>query len=93
MRKNEPDMFAFFRFMSLSLLNLEEQQHKDEIVSLTEQVLDVKGIECDSKIAKISEEKLREILEQVRKLRKKKKKVKDKNETQRQEKKQEVSVR
>jgi hypothetical protein len=41
--------FAFFRFMSLSLLNLEEQQHKDEIVSLTEQVLDAKGIECDSK--------------------------------------------
>jgi hypothetical protein len=65
--------FAFFRFMSLSLLNLEEQQHKDEIVSPTEQVLDAKGIECDSKITKISEEQLREILEQVRKLRRKKK--------------------
>jgi hypothetical protein len=65
--------FAFFRFMSLSLLNLEEQQHKDEIVSLTEQVLDAKGIECDSKIAKISEEQLREILEQVRRIRRKKK--------------------
>ena len=36
--------FAFFRFMSLSLLNLEEQQHKDEIVSLTEQVLDAKAL-------------------------------------------------
>jgi hypothetical protein len=47
--------------MSLSLLNLEEQQHKDEIVSFTEQVLDAKGIECDSKIAKISEEQLGEI--------------------------------
>jgi hypothetical protein len=70
--------FAFFRFMSLSLLNLEEQQHKDEIVSLTEQVLDAKGIECDSKIAKISEEQLREILEQVRKLRRKKKIEEDK---------------
>jgi hypothetical protein len=76
--------FAFFRFMSLSLLNLEEQQHKDEIVSLTEQVLDAKGIECDSKIAKISEEQLREILEQVRKLRRKKKAEEDK-ERQRQE--------
>jgi hypothetical protein len=65
--------FAFFRFMSLSLLNLEEQQHKDEIISFTEQVLDAKGIECDSKIAKISEEQLREILEQVRRLRRKKK--------------------
>jgi ribosomal protein S13 len=64
--------FAFFRFMSSNMLTLEEQQHKDEIVSLTEQVLDAKGIECDSKISKISEEQLREILEQVRKLRKKK---------------------
>jgi hypothetical protein len=65
--------FAFFRFMSSNMLTLEEQQHKDEIVSLTEQVLDAKGIECDSKISKISEEQLREILEQVRRLRKKKK--------------------
>jgi hypothetical protein len=65
--------FAFFRFMSNNMLDLEEQQHKDEIVSLTEQVLDAKGIECDSKISKLSEEQLNEILEQVRKLRKKKK--------------------
>ena len=65
--------FAFFRFMSSNMLTLEEQQHKNEIVSLTEQVLEAKGIECDSKISKISEEQLREILEQVRRLRKKKK--------------------
>ena len=77
--------FAFFRFMSLSLLSLEEQQHKDELVSLTEQVLDAKGIECDSKVAKISEEQLKEILEQVRKLRKKKKIEEDENEKQREE--------
>jgi ribosomal protein S13 len=77
--------FAFFRFMSLSLLDLEQQQHKDEIVSLTEQVLDAKGIECDSKVAKISEEQLKEILEQVRKLRKKKKIEEDENEKQREE--------
>jgi hypothetical protein len=69
--------FAFFRFMSLSLLDLEEQQHKDEMVSLTEEVLDAKGIECDSKVAKISEEQLKEILEQVRKLRKKRKPEED----------------
>ena len=55
------------------MLTVEEQQHKDEIVTLTEQVLEAKGIECDSKISRISEEQLREILEQVRKLRKKKK--------------------
>jgi hypothetical protein len=74
--------FAFFRFISSSMLNLEEQQHKDEIVSLTEQVLNAKGIECDSKISKLSEEQLKEILEQVRKLRKKKKSAGDKNERQ-----------
>ena len=56
------------------MLTVEEQQHKDEIISLTEQVLDAKGIECDSKISKISEEQLREILEGVRRLRKRKKK-------------------
>jgi hypothetical protein len=65
--------FAFFRFMTYNMLTMEEQQHKDEIVSLTEEVLDARGIECDSKISKISEEQLRGILEQVRKLRKKKK--------------------
>jgi hypothetical protein len=58
------------------MLTVEEQQHKDEIISLTEQVLDAKGIECDSKISKISEEQLREILEGVRRLRKRKKKKK-----------------
>jgi hypothetical protein len=66
--------FAYFRFMSNNMLTNEEQQHKDEIISLTEQVLDAKGIECDSKISKISEEQLREILEEVRRLRKRKKK-------------------
>jgi hypothetical protein len=65
--------FAYFRFMSSNMLTVEEQQHKDEIISLTEQVLDAKGIECDSKISKISEEQLREILEGVRRLRKKRK--------------------
>jgi ribosomal protein S13 len=76
--------------MSSSMLSLEEQQHKDEIVSLTEQVLDAKGIECDSKISKISEEQLREILEQVRKLRKKKKTEEDNNRHRREE--QDISV-
>ena len=56
---------------------MEEQQHKDEILSLTEQVLDARGIECDSKISKISEEQLKAILEEVRKLRKKKKNEQD----------------
>ena len=66
--------FAFFRFISTKMLTREEEQHKDEIVKLTEEVLDSKGIECDARIAKISEGQLREILEEVRKLRKKRKK-------------------
>jgi hypothetical protein len=63
--------FAYFRFMSNNMLTVEEQQHKDEIISVTEQVLDAKGIECDSKISKISQEQLREIIG-VRRLRKRK---------------------
>jgi hypothetical protein len=57
------------------MLTTEESQHKDEIIDLTEQVLDAKGLECDSKISKLSEEKLREILEEVRKLRRKRKRL------------------
>jgi hypothetical protein len=68
--------FAYFRFMSNNMLTVEEQQHKDEVITLTEQVLDAKGIECDSKISKISEEQLKEILEAVRRLRKRKNKNK-----------------
>jgi hypothetical protein len=68
--------FAYFRFMSNNMLTVEEQQHKDEVITLTEQVLDAKGIACDSKISKISEEQLREILEAVRRLRKRKNKNK-----------------
>jgi hypothetical protein len=68
--------FAYFRFISNNMLTIEEQQHKDEVITLTEQVLDAKGIACDSKISKISEEQLREILEAVRRLRKRKNKNK-----------------
>jgi hypothetical protein len=65
------------RFMSKNLLTQEESQHKDEIVNLTEQVLDAKGLECDERISKLSEERLREILEEVRKLRNRRKKKTD----------------
>ena len=67
--------FAFFRFKSNNMLTLEEEAHKQEIISVTEEVLDAKGIECDARIAKISEEQLRAILEEVRKLRRKRKSV------------------
>jgi hypothetical protein len=66
--------FAYFRFMSYNMLTVEEQQHREEMITLTEQVLDAKDLECDSKISKISQEQLREILEGVRRLRKRNKK-------------------
>lgn len=56
------------------MLTQDEERNKEEIISLTEQVLDSRGIECDARIAKISEGQLREILEEVRMLRRKRKK-------------------
>ena len=70
--------FAFFRFSSLNLLTKEERESKEEIIKLTEEVLDAKGIECDSSISKISEDELIGILAQVRELRKKKQKKSNK---------------
>jgi hypothetical protein len=67
--------FAFFRFKSNNMLTVEEEQDKDEVIKLTEEVLEAKGIECDSRISKISEKQLREILEEVRKLRRKRKRL------------------
>jgi hypothetical protein len=72
--------FAFFRFASLNMLTEEEMTHKNEIVEITEQVLDAEGIECDSRISKISEDQLAQILEKVRKIRKKKVNPENENE-------------
>lgn len=69
--------FAFFRFRSLNMLTQEEQEHREEIIQLTEKVLQAKRIECDASISKIPEEELREILEKVRELRRRKKKQSD----------------
>jgi hypothetical protein len=66
--------FAFFRFRSNNMLTKEEEEHKEEIMRLTEEVLQAKGIQCDARISKIPEQELIEILEKVRELRRKKKK-------------------
>ena len=67
--------FAFFRFISYNWLTDEEKKRKDEIIQITEEVLDSKGIECDARISKLSEDQLKQILEEVRdKIKKKKKK-------------------
>lgn len=57
--------------MSLNLLTQEEKVNRSEMISITEEVLDSKGIECDAKIAKVSEETIREVLSEVRKRRRK----------------------
>jgi hypothetical protein len=76
--------FAYFRFMSNSMLTKkeEEEQHKDAIIAFTEEVLQPRGIESDSRISTISEEQLKETLEEVRQLRKKNKKSKDREQLQ-----------
>lgn len=82
--------FALFRFMSLKLLTQEEKENKTEIISLTEQVLDAEGIECDSKIAMLSEEKIHKILAEVRKRRRKS--IQSDNEEEEEEERQESPV-
>ena len=70
------EFVAFLRFPILSLLTEEEEEEeeekesKNEILECTEPVLVAEGIECNSKISKIPEEKSKEILEEVRKFRK-----------------------
>jgi hypothetical protein len=61
------------------MLTKDEKEHKDEIIQLTEEVLHAKGIECDSRISRISQEQLKEILEEVRQLLRKKKKNRDRD--------------
>src|SRR5215831_11743712 len=69
--------FAFFRFSSHNMLTKEEEEHKEEVIQFTEEVLQAKGIQCDARISKIPEDELRDILLKVRELRKKKKKQLD----------------
>jgi hypothetical protein len=64
--------FAFIRFLSNGLLTEEERKDKNEIIQLTEDVLHARGMECDASIARLSADQLKDILEQVRVLRKKK---------------------
>ena len=54
--------FTFLRFRSKNMPNVEEDQIKDEIINLTES-LEVKDIEFNSRISRISGEQLRDILQ------------------------------
>ncbi len=67
---------AYEMVMASYMLTYEEQlpQNRQEIIDYTEDVLQAKGIECDKRIAELSEEQVKEILDEVRKLREKGKK-------------------
>jgi hypothetical protein len=67
---------AYSRFMASYMLTAEEQlpENKVEIIDYTEDVLQAKGIKCDNRVSEMSEDQLKQILEQVRKLRATKKK-------------------
>jgi hypothetical protein len=62
--------FAYYRFLENNVLTTEEMQQKDEAIRLSEERLDVKGIQCDSRISKLSLEQLIEILDVRRKYKK-----------------------
>jgi len=55
--------------MNRRMLTGEEQQHREELVTIIEEVLQAKGIECDQRIGKMSDQELLEILGSVRVLR------------------------
>jgi len=54
--------FTFLRFRSKNMPNVEEDQRKDEIIKLIESP-ETKDIEFNSRISRISGEKLRDILQ------------------------------
>jgi hypothetical protein len=51
------------------MLTGEEQQHREELVTIIEQVLQAKGIECDERIGRMSDPELLMILGAARILR------------------------
>jgi hypothetical protein len=64
---------AYIRFETAKMLTPEEEQHKDEMIRYTEEVMAAKGIECDATVEKLSLEEIRKILEEARRLRRRKK--------------------
>jgi hypothetical protein len=46
--------FAFFRFSINNMLTKEEEEHKEEIIQVTEEVLEAKGIKCDARLSYMS---------------------------------------
>ena len=85
---------AYQRFMASYMLTYEEQlpQNRQEIIDYTEDVLQTKGIECDKRIAELSEEQVKEILEEVRRLHQKGKKNRKKRQQQQEQQKEDITA-
>lgn len=62
-------ILAYNRLTNRRMLSGEEQQHKEELTTIIEQVLQAKGIECDERIGRMSDPELLEILGAARILR------------------------
>ena len=64
--------------MASYMLTPEEQlpDNRQEIIEYTEDVLQARGIECDKRISEMSEEQIKDILEEMRRLSEKGKKKK-----------------
>jgi hypothetical protein len=58
--------FAYHRHLTNNTLNMEEKEHKDEIIKLAEEKLEARGIKFDSRIWRLALNELKEILEEVR---------------------------
>lgn len=59
------NQFAYYTFLTNNMLNTEKRESKDEIIKLTEEVPDVRGIECDFRISRFPSDESKEILEEV----------------------------
>lgn len=66
--------FAYYGYLTNNTLNIEEKEHKDEIIKPTEEKLNARDIECDSRISRLALNELKEILEEVKRRYKKKNK-------------------
>lgn len=85
-------ILAYNRFLASFMLTAEEQlpENREEVIAYTEDAMQAKGIECDNRVKELSEDDLKALVEEMRKLRSRKKKKPEEQEEKEQEKEQEV---
>lgn len=86
-------ILAYNRFLASFMLTAEEQlpENREEVIAYTEDAMQAKGIECDNRVKELSEDDLKALVEEMRKLRsRKKKKPEELEQEKKQEKEQEV---